>query len=207
MRWKKGCSCINFENGIDAWSRKTRDPTSLFGCEAAVVPSDLEDVVPSDKGTRASGERSTTPGLPPAHPDPKTWCPATKEQGIAGREAPRPARRRRLRLERRGACRRRNKGLQGAKHHVWPADGAMGPEDVVPGDERTRACGEGSTTPGRRSAHPARKTWCSATKEQGLVGREAPRPPDRSPPRRSPGPQPKALHMPEALSFRRSPTN
>ena len=42
-----------------------------------------------------------------------TWCPATKEQGIAGSEAPRPTGRIRF-------C----------------------SEDVVPGDERTRYCGE-----------------------------------------------------------------
>lgn len=34
MRRKKGCSCINLENGVDAWNRKTRAPASLFGCEA-----------------------------------------------------------------------------------------------------------------------------------------------------------------------------
>lgn len=34
MRRKKGCSFINLENGVDAWSRKTRAHASLFGCEA-----------------------------------------------------------------------------------------------------------------------------------------------------------------------------
>lgn len=34
MRQKNGCSCINLENGVDAWNRKTRAPASLFGCEA-----------------------------------------------------------------------------------------------------------------------------------------------------------------------------
>ena len=57
-------------------------------------PSAPKDVVPRDGGTRVRGERSTTPNLPEAHPTPKTWCPATKEQGFAGSEAPRPLSRR-----------------------------------------------------------------------------------------------------------------
>ena len=44
---------------------------------------------------------------------PKTWCPLTKEQGFAGSEAPRPARRRRLWSQRRGARRRKSKGFAG----------------------------------------------------------------------------------------------
>ena len=35
-----------------------------------------------------------------------------------------------------------NKGLQGAGHHVRIAEDPLGPRDVVPGDERIRACGE-----------------------------------------------------------------
>ena len=57
-------------------------------------PSAPKDVVPRDGGTRVRGERSTTLNLPEAHPPPKTWCPATKEQGFAGSEAPRPLSRR-----------------------------------------------------------------------------------------------------------------
>ena len=57
-------------------------------------PSDPKDVVPRDEGTRVSGERSTTPTRRSAHPPPKSWCPATKEQGLAGSGAPRPLSRR-----------------------------------------------------------------------------------------------------------------
>ena len=49
------------------------------------------------------------------------WCPATKEQGIAGSEAPRPTGRNPILLRRRGARRRKNKALGGAKHHAQPA--------------------------------------------------------------------------------------
>ena len=103
------------------------------------------------------------------------WCPATKEQGLAGSEAPRPVRRRRLGPRRRGARRRRNKGLQGVKHHVGCAAGAFGPEDVVLVDEGTRASGERRTTSAAPTSRSAPKTWCPATKEQGFAGREAPR--------------------------------
>ena len=81
-----------------------------------------------------------------------TWCPATKEQGIAGSEAPRSAGRIRF-------C----------------------SKDVVPGDERTRHCGERSTTPNRPKSDFAPKTWCPSTEEQGFAGSEAPRPTRRSP--------------------------
>ena len=106
---------------------------------------------------------------------PKTWCPSTKEQGIAGREAPRPACRRPIRLQRRGARRRKNKGLRGVRHHVRLAGGAFGFKDVVLVDERARFCGEGGTTSGSHRASPVRKTWCPSTKEQGFAGSEAPR--------------------------------
>ena len=119
---------------------------------------------------------STTPARRSARSVPKTWCPVTKEQGFVGREAPRPLGGRLVRPQRRGAPRRRNKGLLGGEHHVHPAVGSSGPQDVVPGDEETRVCGERSTTPARRSARPVPKTWCPATKEQGFAGREAPRP-------------------------------
>ena len=95
MRRKKGCSCINLENGVDAWSRKTRAHASLFGCEAGGQPNrrqrrgarrrrnkilrgvrhhvryvggalDLKDVVLDDEETRFCGERSTTSRRPAA---------------------------------------------------------------------------------------------------------------------------------------------
>ena len=59
-------------------------------------------------------------------PAPKTWCPSTKEQGFAGSEAPRPARIGPLRFGKRGARRRKNKGLRGVRHHVRLAGGAFG---------------------------------------------------------------------------------
>ena len=139
-------------------------------------PSDPKGVVPRDEGTRVRGEQSTTPNLPEAHPTPKAWCPATKEQGFAGSKAPRPTCRRSIRPKRRGAPRRRNKGSRGVKHHVQLAGGPSAPKDVVPRDEGTRVSGERSTTPTRRSAHPPPKTWCPATKEQGSAGNGAPRP-------------------------------
>ena len=77
-----------------------------------------------------------------AHPTLEMWCPATKEQGLAGSEAPRPTCRRPIRPQRRGAPRRRNKGLRGVKHHVQLAGGPSDPRDVVPRDEGTRVSGE-----------------------------------------------------------------
>ena len=53
-----------------------------------------------------------------AHPTLETWCPTTKEQGLAGSKAPRPTCRRPIRPQRRGAPRRRNKGSRGAEHHA-----------------------------------------------------------------------------------------
>ena len=106
----------------------------------------------------------------------KTWCLTTKEQGLAGGGTPRPVRRRRLGRQRRGARRRKNKGLRGAEHHVRYVGGALGPKDVVLDDERTRVCGERSTTSGTPAAPWAPKTWCSTTKEQGFAESEAPRP-------------------------------
>ena len=110
-------------------------------------PTNPRVVVPRDEGTRVREERSTTPNLPEAHPPPKTWCPATKEQGFAGSEAPR------------STCRR-----------------PSAPKDVVPRDGGTRVRGERSTTLNLPEAHPPPKTWCPATKEQGFAGSEAPRP-------------------------------
>ena len=82
-----------------------------------------------------------------AHPTLETWCPTTKEQGLAGSKAPRPTCRRPIRPQRRGASRRRNKGLRGAEHHAHPAVSPSDPKDVVPRDEGTRVRGERSTTP------------------------------------------------------------
>ena len=75
----------------------------------------------------------------------------------------------------RGAHRRRNKGLRGEKHHAGPEEGRFVPEGVVPVDEGTRVCGEGSTTPDRWKAGSCPRVWCPSTKEQGFAGREAPR--------------------------------
>ena len=52
MRRKKGCSCINLENGVDAWNRKTRAPASLLDARPAVGPTGAKDVVLDDEGTR-----------------------------------------------------------------------------------------------------------------------------------------------------------
>ena len=155
MRLKKEGSCINIENEVDAWSRKTGAHASLFrNRRAGRVP----------------------PNLPEAHPTPKAWCPATKEQGSAGSGAPRRPDRRSIRPQRRGAPQRRNKGQRGTEHHAHPAVSPSAPKGVVPRDEGIRVSGERSTTPTRRSAYPTLETWCPATKEQGLAGSEAPRP-------------------------------
>ena len=135
-----------------------------------------KDVVLDDERTRACGRRSTTSGTPAAPWAPKTWCLTTKEQGIAGSGAPRPADRRRLGPQRRGARRRKNKGLREAEHHVRYVGGALDLKDVVLDDERTGACGRRSTTSGTLAAPWTSKTWCLATKEQGLAGSGAPRP-------------------------------
>ena len=181
MRWKKEGTCINVENEVDAWSRKTGAHASLFRTRRAVSPSDPRDVVPRDEGTRVSGERSTTPNLPAPHPTLETWCPATKEQGLARSKAPRPTCRRPIRPQRRGAPRRRNKGFRGVKHHAQLAGAPSDPRDVVPRDEGTRVSGERSTTPNLPAPHPTLETWCPATKEQGLAGSGAPRPTCRRP--------------------------
>ena len=139
------------------------------------------DVVPDDERTRHCGERSTTPNRPKSDFAPKTWCPSTEEQGFAGSEAPRPAGRSPICSQRRGARRRKNKALRGAKHHAQPAEIRFCSKDVVPGDERTRHWGERSTTPNRPKPHFVPKTWCPATEEQGVAGSEAPRPTGRSP--------------------------
>ena len=140
-----------------------------------------EDVVPGDERTRHCGERSTTPNRPKSDFAPKAWCPSTEEQGVAGSEAPRPTGRNQILLQRRGARRRKNKALRGAKHHAQPAEAPFCPKDVVPVDGRTRFCGERSTTFNPPKPRFVPKTWCPTTKEQGVAGSEAPRPTRRTP--------------------------
>jgi len=106
--------------------------------EGRLVP---EGVVPVDEGTRVCGERSTTPSRWNSRLDLMAWCSSTKEQGFAGREAPRRTGGIRVWTRGRGARRRRNKGLRGGKHHAEPEELAFGPEGVVPVDEGTRVCG------------------------------------------------------------------
>lgn len=87
------------------------------------------------------------------HSGRETWCPPTKEQGLAGRGAPRPTRLGSQLSGGRGARRRRNKGLRGGRHHVRLASGPLGSGDVVLVDEGTRASEEGGTTSDPPSAH------------------------------------------------------
>ena len=103
------------------------------------------------------------------------WCPSTKEQGFARREAPRRIGGRPVRARGRGARRRRNKGLRGEKHHAGLEEGRFGPGGVVSVDDGTRVCGERSTTPDWRKADSGPRAWCPSTKEQGFAGGEAPR--------------------------------
>ena len=91
--------CLGGPLGLRAGGRgaRRRRNKGLRGeahhARAASGPSGLRNVVLGDEGTRACGERRTTPG-PPADPIVRgTWCSSTKEQGLAGRGAPRPARR------------------------------------------------------------------------------------------------------------------
>ena len=93
-----------------------------------------------------------TSGPPNDRPNPGTWCPATKNQGSGGGEAPRPAHRTPAGPRRRGAPRRKIKALTGARHHVRPTE-----------------------------CPPDPATWCPATKDQGFDGGEAPRPACRMP--------------------------
>ena len=127
---------------------------------------------PTSKCGRRGLARSAGVGVPPGL---RAWCPWTKEQGFAGREAPRRAGGTRVRAWGRGARRRRDKGLRGEKHHAEPGELAFEPEGVVLVDEGTRVCGERSTTPSRRNSRSCLGAWCSSTKEQGLAGDEAPR--------------------------------
>ena len=56
-----------------------------------------------------------------------------------------------------------------------PGEGRFGPGGVVLVDERTRICGERSTTPDRRNSRLGLGAWCPPTKGQGFARREAPR--------------------------------
>ena len=67
-------------------------------------------VVPADEGTRVCEERSTTPDRRNSRLGLGAWCSSTKEQGFAGREAPRRVGGRSVRAWGRGARRRKNKG-------------------------------------------------------------------------------------------------
>ena len=140
--------------------------------EGRLVPG---GVVPVDEGVRVCGEGSTTPDRRNSRLGLRAWCSSTKEQGFAGREAPRRAGGIRVWTRGRGARRRRNKGLRGGKHHAGLVEGRFVPGGVVPVDEGTRVCGERSTTPDRWNSRLSLRAWCSSTKEQGFAGREAPR--------------------------------
>ena len=98
-----------------------------------------------------------------------------------GSEVPRPTGRNPILLQRRGARRRKNKVLRGAKHHVQPVEIRFCSKDVVPVDERIGRCGERSTTTNRPKPHFAPKTWCPSTEERDFAGGEAPRPTRRTP--------------------------
>ena len=108
----------------------------------------------------------------PAESDfaPKTWCPSTEEQGFAGSEAPRPAGRSPICSQRRGARRRKNKALRGAKHHAKPAEIRFCSKDVVPVDGRTRHCGERSTTPNRPNPILLQRRGARRRKNKALRG-------------------------------------
>ena len=149
-------------------------PTSKCGWpgEGRFVPG---GVVPVDERTRVCGERSTTPSRRNSCLGLRAWCSSTKEQGLAGREAPRRAGGTRFWAWGCGARRRKNKDLRGGKHHAGPAELTFEPGGVVPADEGTRVCGERSTTPDRRNSRLSLGAWCPSTKEQGLAGDEAPR--------------------------------
>ena len=56
MRRKKGCSCINLENEVDAWSRKQGLLHHFLDARPAVGPTGAKDVVLDDEGTRFCGE-------------------------------------------------------------------------------------------------------------------------------------------------------
>ena len=147
------------EQGV-AGSEAPRPTRRIRFCSKAVVPDDGR--------TRFCGERSTTTNRPKSDFAPKPWCPSTEERGFAGSEAPRPTGRNPILLQRRGARRRKNKALRGAKHHDQPAEIRFCSKDVVPVDGRTRHWGERSTTSNPPKPHLVSKAWCPATKNKIL---------------------------------------
>ena len=80
---------------VRAWGRgaRRRRDKGLRGEKHHAGPPELVfepgGVVLVDEGTRVCGERSTTPKRRKARPGLEAWCPSTKGQGLAGREAPR----------------------------------------------------------------------------------------------------------------------
>ena len=99
-----------------------------------------------------------------------TWCPSTEEQGVAGSEAPRPTGRNPILFQRRGARRRKNKALRGAKHHAQPVEIRFCSKDVVPDDERIRHCGERSTTSNRPNPILLQRRGARRRKNKALRG-------------------------------------
>ena len=77
---------------------------------------------------------------------------------------------RRLGPGRRGARRRRNKGLQGAAHHVRTVAGALAPEDVVLGDEGIRVAGSGAPRLARHRRHGPGRRGARRRRNKGLRG-------------------------------------
>ncbi len=153
------------------WCPSTKEQG--IGRSEAPRPTGRSPILSQRRGARRRKNkalRGAKHHVQPAESDfaPKAWCPATKEQGIAGSEAPRPTGRSPILSQRRGARRRKNKALGGAKHHAQPAEAPFCPKDVVPGDGRTRCCGERSTTPNRPKPHFIPKAWCPATKNKIL---------------------------------------
>lgn len=70
MRWKKGGSCINLENGGDVWSRKTRAHASLLGCDGGRRSIQTKGVVLVDEESKLCGQQRanmTSPRLQ-SHP-------------------------------------------------------------------------------------------------------------------------------------------
>ena len=136
--------------------------------------------------------------MPEAHPPPKAWCPTTKEQGLAGSEAPRPTCRRPIRPQRRGAPRRRNKGSRGAEHHVRSAGGSTTQAEprthprpkAHPVPSRPRTPGRRLSKPATASplgpetekSEPVARAWCRIPRRpEAPAGRHPhPAPPGRS---------------------------
>ena len=168
----------NSRLGLGAWCPSTKEQ-GFAGREAPRRAGGTRvlawGVVLVDEGIRVCGERSTTPSRRNSRLGLGAWCPPTKGQGFARREAPRRTGGTRVWAWGHGARRRKNKGLRGEKHHAGPEKLAFEPGGVVLVDEGTRVCGERSTTPSRRNSRLSPWAWCPSTKEQGFAGREAPR--------------------------------